>query len=264
MTNYQLPAGKRFEIPEGFSLIGKNIFPKQSPEGAFKTDAQIDSSQYALVQDGDKVIAVSMAQQYDGKGNFWDLNRLAFDNKLKGFDARKFLSHLYKVNEALKGNGALYDANGSLVEGERLAQYAQRLNHNCWAYLNGHFKGSSDTEAFHGLDFLVITGYNQDKNPAFLRTPLKPCLEKSCWADVTPESLNEQGLPTKKSPIGDKYEPGKTAYFGIPFEGAVAWFYAGSYGADLLCDGDPGVRDGGLGVFASAEGASSEQNKGNK
>jgi hypothetical protein len=256
-----MPQGIKHEIPQGYRLVGKLLFPEKI--GVSQTTAQITPVNYALIQEGNTAnTAISMNQMFNGQGNCWDLHQQVFASGLKGMDVRKFLPYLFRVNEALQGRGAIYDANGNLIEGERLTNYANTLNHNSWAYLNGHFQSSEQgkPEGFKGLDLLTITGFNEGI-PIFSRVPLKACLETDCWADVTPESLNEQGLPTKKSPIEDRYEAGKTAYFGYPRNGAVASFSSVSYWAGLVCDGYPACRSGSLGVFASTEGTSVAENK---
>jgi hypothetical protein len=254
-----MPQGIKHEIPQGYRLVGKLLFPEKI--SVSQTTAK-NPADYALIQENDTAIntAISMRQMFNGQGNFWDLHQKVFAEGLNGMDVRKFLPYLFKVNEALNGRGAVYDANGTLIEGERLASYARTLNHNSWAYLNGHFQSSEQgkPEGFKGLDLLTITGFNERK-PVFSKVPLNACLEADCWADVTPESLNEQGLPTIKSPIGDKYEAGKTAYFGYPRNGAVAGFGSLSNGAYLSCGRNPASRSDSLGVLASTEGAKQSQ-----
>jgi len=161
----------------------------------------------------------------------------------------RFTPHLRNVNNALNGTGVLYDANGNLIEGEKLENYAGRLNYNCWVWLNAGFpKGTG----FLGLNLATITGLDEEDKPIIKVAPLEDCLKKDGWADLG--SLNNQGLPTKRAPV-DKYEPGKTIYFYSPRQDAVARFDAGSDWANLSCGGYPTSRDGSLGVFTSAEGS---------
>ena len=253
------PQGILHEIPQGYRLVGKLLFPEKIE--ALQTNSRIIPADYALVQEGDSMsTAVSMAQILNGKGDFHSLHQQVFAEELNGMDVRKFLPHLFRVNEALNRRAALYDANGNLIEEERLTNYTNTLNHNSWAYLNGYFQASEQgkPEGFRRLDLLTITGFNEGK-PIFSRVPLEPCLEVDCWADVTPDSLNKQGLPTKKSPIGNNYEAGKTAYFGYPRKDCVARFDSYSDGAILSCNGNPANRNGSLGVFASIEDAKQSQ-----
>src|SRR4030043_889829 len=146
--------GRKVEVPNQvlIDLNGKEYrFPKSSY--AFQTTSKIDPAGYALVQDKPLIpeygvaefqasSAVSMAQMLNGAGKFFEIHKEAFKDNLGVMDVRRFLPHLYNVNEALQGRGVLYDANGNLIEGKRLADYADTLNHNSWVYLNGHFKAS--------------------------------------------------------------------------------------------------------------------------
>jgi len=189
---------------------------------------------------------------FNGQGDFFELHRRAFSTGLKVMDARRFLPHLYKVNEAMHEKGVLYGINGNLIERERVVNYTNILNLDCYVYLNGQFKKNNKEKGFRGLDFLEIVDYVQGRYIS-TRSPLLPCLEESCWADITLESLNRQGFPTKRSPIGDKYEPGKTAYFAIPSESSVVRFGTDSNWAGLDCSSNPDISNSSLGVFTTAE-----------
>lgn len=248
-----LPKGVQYEIPQGYKVVGKLLFPEKI--GALETATKIDSNGYALMQEGDKATsAISMTQGFNGK-RYLDTHKEVLRNGLVVQTPARFMLHLKNVNEALGERTALYDVSGNLIEGDRLSQYGQRLNRNCWAWLNAGFeKGSS------GLEMVTITGLDAEGNPTRSTTPLETCLMEDGWADL--ESLNNQGLPTKKSPIGDKYEPGKTAYFCYPRSGAVSRFVAGSGRAYFNCVGDPTNHSDGLGVFSSAEGANVAKNQG--
>jgi hypothetical protein len=208
---------------------------------------------------------------FNGEGDFFEMHQNVFGKGLKGMDARKFLPHLFGVVEVLKGNGELYDATGNLIKEDRLKDYAMKLSHNCNVYLNGHLRLSEERregqgfvdggllpmeviaqpEGFRKLDLARITSYRNGKSVSS-REPLLPCLERDCWADITLESLNAQGLPTKKSPIGERYEPGRTAYFMSPKEaGDVIGFSADKKQAIFSCfrNGRDSYSD--LGTFTS-------------
>ena len=237
---------------------GTYAFPRQvSP---LQTNAQIDASQYSMTAGGSmpnfKVDgAISMAQRFNNR-KYIPANIELINAGLAVPTPARFMHHLKNVNLALNGEGVLYDACGKLIEGKRLIRYAKIMNSNCGAWLNAGFpKG----RGFKNLDLATITGLDSKGEPVVFVAGLEDCLEHDCWADL--ESLNKQGMPTKKAPI-EKYEPGKTVYFWTPREDAVAWFYADSYGAFLDCYRYPDYRDDALGVFASAEGTSVAKNLG--
>ena len=245
-----LPKGIQYEIPQGYKLVGKLLFPERID--ALQTVVRINPSEYALMQEGDSANStISMTQGFNGK-NYLNTHKEVLKDGLIVPTPARFMPHLKNVNEALNERTALYDASGKLIEGDRLSQYGQRLNRNCWVRLNAGFENGS---GFRNLDLITVTGLDKEGNITSSRTPLEDCLAQDGWADITSESLNKQGLPTKISPIGDKYEPGKTAYFWYPRNGAVAWFNANSGRAFLDCFRNPSVSYVGLGVFASAEGA---------
>jgi hypothetical protein len=245
-----LPKGIQYEIPQGYKLVGKLLFPEKID--ALQTVARINPSEYSLMQEGDSAnSAISMVQGFNGK-NYLNAHKEVLKDGLVVPTPARFMPHLRNVNEALNERTVLYDASGKLIEGDRLSQYGQRLNRNCWAWLNAGFENGS---GFRNLDLVTITGLDKNGNIVSSRAPLEDCLAQDGWADITSESLNKQGFPTKKSPIGDKYEAGKTAYFWYPRNGAVTRFLACSDWANLNCDRIPSYSDDGLGVFSSAEGA---------
>ena len=216
-----LPKGIQYEIPQGYKLVGKLLFPEKID--ALQTVARINPSEYSLMQEGDSAnSAISMTQGFNGK-NYLNTHKEVLKDGLIVPTPARFMPHLKNVNEALNERTALYDASGKLIEGDRLSQYGQRLNRNCWAWLNAGFENGS---GFRNLDLITVTGLDKDGNITSSRAPLEDCLAQDGWADITSESLNKQGLPTKISPIGDKYEAGKTAYFWYPRNGAVAGFFA--------------------------------------
>ena len=238
------------------------LFPRSIQ--TLQTTSQVNPECFALIQDQPLISqtgiaefrassAVSMNQLFNGQGDFFSLHKKVFVEGLKGMDARKVLSHLYNVNEAQNGRGVLYDANGNLIEGNRLEEYANRLNNECWAYVNGHFQLSEnkEQEGFRGLDLLTIVNYHKGK-PIFTKTPLEPCLEFDCLADITPESLNSQGFPTKRAPT-KKYEAGKTAYFWYPRNGAVTRLVSYSNMTGFYCIKYPSKNYDLLGILASIE-----------
>ena len=232
-------------------------FQRQS--SPLQTSAKINLSQYAIMFKGrmpnyETDGAISIAQGFNGEK--YMLTQIEVINSgLVIPTPAKFMPHLRNVNLALKGEGVLYDALGNLIEGERLIQYAITLNSNCWAWLNAGFpKG----RGFKNLDLATITGLNSKGEHVISNVPLEDCLDKDCWADL--ESLNKQGMPTKRAPI-EAHEPGKTVYFWTPRENAVARFIAGSSGAYLDCYWDVDYHYDALGVFASAEGASVARKK---
>jgi len=260
MEEYQLPQGEPYELPRDKVPINNRLFPKQTK--VFPTYAQINPAQYSLIQDKGKVVTISALQQYNGS-NFANLNTSASTDKLVLATPMRFLTSWRDVNSALRGETARYNASGELIQPSQLARDAQVVN-NAWVYLNARFPQTKN-KGFRGLDLVTII-LDKDGKPVFTRVPLETCLkEVGCLADI--ESINTQGLPTKKAKT-KKYEPGKTFNFYPPVlredkpqEGWVAGFYAVSDRAFLSCYGYPADRNASLGGFVCAEGAS-EKNVG--
>ena len=255
MANYQLPVGEEFKVPQDKMLIGNLLFPRQAKP--FQTDAKITPSQYSLIQDGNKVIAISTSQFYNGR-NFDELSQDAIKDGVIIATPRSHLINWQNVNSALRGETPRYNASGRLLETSQVDGEAGVVNH-AWVYLNARFPQGS---GFRGLDLVTIT--LQNGKPIFTRVPLQPCLEENCLADV--DSMNEQGLLTRKAKT-NKYEPGKTVNFYPPIlrqdkpeEGLVARFSADSGWAGFYCNWGPASRNESLGGFTSAEGASVAEN----
>jgi len=228
---------------------GDYLFDKSIP--AFDMPLGTEPREYAMVQDAFVVdgndagysasSAISMAQKFNGL-KYIPTHVEVLKSGFAIPTPSRFMPHLRNVNDALKGRGVLYDASGNLIEGERLNQYANRMNHNCWVWLNAGFQKGN---GFKGLELVTISGLDDKGEPITNAVPLEDCLEENCWADA--ESVNAQGFPTKKSKT-DNYEPGKNFYSWYPRPGAVVRFVADSGGAYLSCDGDPGNRYDSLGV----------------
>src|SRR3989344_3246683 len=224
---------------------------------AFQTPATINPDEYALVQEKNfpnyqSDLAISMNQGFGGF-NHIDAHREVLKNGLKVPTPSIFLPNYINVNEALENRSVLYDASGNIIEGERLKEYANTLNYNCWSRINAMFPKEQEKDTgFLGLDLAVIIGLDPEGEPIFSREPLEKCLEEVCWADL--ESANSQGFPTKESEIRE-YLPGKVIRFWYPREGAVAGFVAFSAGVNFRCGRSPQYSDSALGVFSCAEGA---------
>jgi len=259
-------SGRKLEVSNQLIVRLSNgadyTFPK-SIQG-IEMSKGVDPQAYALIQEASTEgniedysanSAISMTQGFNGL-NYTDSQVEVLKAGLVIPTPARFMPHLRNANEALKGKGVLYDASGNLIEGDRLKGYLDTLNRNCWVWLNAGFaKGTG----FKNLDLMTVSGLVLNEGLHESRVPLEDCLEQDCWADL--ESLNKQGFPTKKSPIGDKYEPGRTAYFWYPRDGSVARFSAGSNWAGFNCGRYPANRDDALGVFTSTEGASVAKKK---
>lgn len=213
--------------------------------------AKINPKEYTLVHEGnvpnlEANSAMSMRQGFNGKHHL-DTNVEVLSSGLAVPRSRRFITQLVNVNQALNGNGVLYDANGDLIEGEKLSKYAHILNHHCWVRLNDSFESG---EGYLDLEVVTITGL-EDGRPVYEREPLQECLSEDCYADL--DSVNEQGFPTRKSSV-QKYEPGKSTYFQYPIADRALKFFAFSRDALLGCNKSPPFMSSRLGVFASAEG----------
>jgi hypothetical protein len=230
-------------------IRGNRAYPKSV--GALPVIATINPSDYALIQEGDEAnAAISMAQRFNGL-QFFPMLQEAMKAREVLATLRPFIRTLLNVNAARREEGVIYDALGNLIEGDRLIQYANLLNHDCWTYLNARFPQG---QGFRGLD-IVTAGASGIET----RAPLEPCLEENCYAEL--DSMNNQGLLTKKASV-QKYEPGKVVLnypprlrADKPEEGYVAGFGAYSDWAVLYCGGDPDGSLPSLGGFACAEGA---------
>ena len=252
MKNMQQTIGARVEtpnqvivrLPDGEYQVSKTIHGLNFPAGINPRDyAMIHSLRTeGGVVDYSADSAISMVQGFNDK-KYEPAHVEVLKTGLVVPAPAQFMPHLRNVNDALTGNGILYDAAGNLIEGERLKQYAHTLNYNHWGWLNAGFpKG----RGFLGLDLATITGLDDKDNPTKSVVPLEDCLEKDGWAEL--DSLNSQGFPTRKAGI-DKYEPGKTFYFLKPVEGRAAGSVADSDRLDLDCGRDPLGQDSSLGVF---------------
>jgi len=83
-------------------------------------------------------------------------------------------------------------------------------------FLNAKFvKGSG----FLGLDILTTKTAEGIKGVINLKTPLEPCLAKSCFADL--DSLNPQGYPTKEAAV-QEYKEGENFFFKPPIKDGIA------------------------------------------
>ena len=225
---------------------------------ALETVVDIDSTQYAMVQEGDGAnysvnFVISMRQGHGGKKQE-DAIVEVLKQGLQVPRTRVFMKHLLNVNQALNKKGVVYDVGGNILEGERLKGYAHTLNRNCWVWFNDALEKSKVDEGHLGLELVTITGLENGK-PVYKRELLKPCLSKDCYASL--DSANEQGFLTEKSPI-QKYEAGKSVYFIHPREDSAVRWNAYSVNAVLYCGWYRQDSSPWLGVFdlASAKGAS--------
>lgn len=237
--------GRKIEL-SGEVIAGDYAYYRKIPSLEMAT--KINPNEYVLIQEGDEVsCAMSMGQSF-GRKNHLDTIVDVLRSGLFVPRTKLFMTQYANVNRALERRGVLYDAEGNLIEGERLIKYAQMLNHDCWAHLNDSFKKG---EGFLGLDVVYAIEIDSDGKLVFGREPLQPCLEKNCFADLA--SVNEQGFPTREYPF-QKYEIGKSIYFSSPLSGCVAWFGADSDGAFLYCDRVLTFSYYSLGVFPCVNG----------
>ena len=255
------------QIPVGREALNENevyvnrdgkyyAYPKKID--SFSTNGIISSENYALVQEGNQArYAISMKQEYN-KSQFISASVEGLNKGLFIPTPTIFMPHYKNVNESKQGRNVLYDAKGNVIVKERLDNYANKLNYDCWTWINAMFpKEKTKGTGFKGLDLAIIEGFEEGK-PVFKREPLERCLEDDGWADLG--SLNSQGFPTEKAKI-KKYVHGKTIYFWSPTlreddpeVGFVARFDADSVGANLSCNGNPQFSNADLWVFLCAEG----------
>lgn len=241
--------GRRIEArpEEVFIDTGNGVFVYPKKVDSLITSTQIDPSHYVLVQEGDTATYALSAKQQLGGLNFIQMNVEALRKGLPLASVKNITPYHRNVNLALQGKGVLYDASGSVIEGDRLEQCGNAVN-NAFVYLNNSYENGS---GFLGLDVVRITGLDAEGKPVMERQPLEECVV-DCWADIQ-EPLNSQGYYTKRAPV-QKFEKGRTVYAGTPTVGYVAWLYADSVRAFLYGDWFPQLADSRLGGFLRAEG----------
>jgi len=254
-----IPVGEDFRVPEGMALIGSKLYPKKIEPLALAVSKPED---YVLLMKN-PTQAVSAISRSELDSRFVDMrsyptHQAVLNAGLNVVTPREFMPHLLYVNQASKEAHPFYDAQGNLITGKSLQDYANKLNFKSWARLNAFFiKGQGHS----GLDVVTITGFTDDGEPMFSKPkPLEKCLETEGYASF--DSFNTQGFPRERAPT-QNYESGKTIYFYPPVEGYEARFIAFSDGAGLSCDRRIADSDPSLGVFTRAEGAVAE-NGGNK
>jgi len=245
---------KPIQVNPNEVIRNRSIYPKKVD--ALPITANIPNPQdYALIQEGNEAnVAISMFQKF-GELQFFSMLQKAMETKEALATPRRFMQNLINVNSARKNETALYDALGNIIEGDRLIQYTDRLNHNCWAYLNARFPQEKIKDTgYKGLDFITINADGSE-----VREPLQVCLDSDCYAEL--HSINSQGFPTRRAFV-QEYKPGETFYFyppalrnDKPQEGYVARFVAVPDSARLSCYWHPDGADASLGGIPCAEGA---------
>lgn len=249
-------AGKKLELEDKVVRRG-HTFPKQIRP--FETTATITPQNYVLTLKGDfpdysANSAISMKQGFNGNKHL-DTIVETLKSGLAVPRARDFIQHLLNINAQ---EPVAYNANGVLLECQKLNNYTQTLNHNCWVWLNDSFELSKSSDAFLGLDLVTITGLDKSGKPVYQREPLQPCLSEDCYAELN--SANSQGFLTKKAEV-QEYQPGKTVYSICPQADRAVRFDAYPDFAFLNCYWNPLSSNPRLGVFplASVKGASLEK-----
>ncbi|MDP3917113.1 MAG: hypothetical protein Q8Q42_02385 [Nanoarchaeota archaeon] len=230
-------------LPDGHYAFPNQIAP-------FQTDAVVNLEDYALIKQGSSAECIISMKQELGVLNSFDANREALRRGLFIPPLALFMPHYRNVNLSQQGKGVIYDATGKIITGYRLHDYSTKINTECWVSLNDYFFREAEG-GFLDLTLCKIIGFDDENNPIFKKSPLEKCLEKDCWADL--ESLNQQGLPTKESPIMLS-EAGKSIFFHFPKHNSVARFGADSNGIYLNCFRDPQYLNSDLGVFLATAG----------
>jgi len=229
--------GRAIEARPDEVLVGNIAYPKSIKPPIFPKG--IDTQSYVLNTWDDGNYALSGLQMFNGS-NFDSMTKEALGEGQFLARFRDVAPFLRDVNRALRSEGVIYHASGSLVEGERLAHLGEFVN-NAWIYLNDRFEKGT---GFEGLDVTHLVGMEGDKQVT-QRQPLQPY--HIGWADVLGE-MNPQGYFTQKAPV-EKFEQGKTIYQHAPVAGRVVGLGADSGRASVYSGRGPlgaGPRLGGI------------------
>lgn len=235
--------GKVFRFREGI------VFEYPEKVTPLQTSVQINPQDYILVQTGDVANFALSASQQLGNRDFGTTIAESFRIGLPLATMKEFTPHYRDVNLALRGESALYDALGNLIEGDRLIEYGRRIN-GARVYLNNAYEFNPEDKGFQGLDVISVIGFDGEK-PKLSRQPLEQCAV-DCWVEID-SPTNSQGYYTQPAPI-QRFEKGKTVYSHRPIANCVSWLGADSDRADLGGNGVRRVAYSGLGGFLRAEG----------
>ncbi len=210
--------------------------------------ANIKKQDYIKLPDTSIVIA----RQETEKGKNWaDSHYILAENGLFMPTPYLFMLHFMNVKEAAKGKMVLHDASGAPIprdEAEDLYKYFTSGHRGgCWTWLDAKF--SEDNNAWEIAYNHKVAQKGKGKTLEGKTKTLESCIREDGYVNL---DFNSQGLPIKKFKK-QEYEQGENIRYWHPRNGAVARFGAGSGGAGLYCDWDPGDSDSSLGVFSCAE-----------
>ena len=173
-----------------YVAVGDENYSFSKKVDALEIKAEIDRGNYALVNDVEMpnfsaTSAMSMRQRNFPNGkNYYDALVDVLKQGRSVPRARQFIKQLIDVRDARDGKGVIYDANGNLIEDERLGDYYNVLFHNHWVWGAESFKKG---KGHLGLDVVTISLDGQGK-PVYHTEPLEPCLEEDCYAELDSSS----------------------------------------------------------------------------
>ena len=229
------------EIPQDKVLVGGYFYPKHIPNVDLPGKERyvlVPTSKVGSQIDCDSIISLD---QTDCSLDWISAHKAILPTGEIMPSVEQFMRHYRNVNDARTGNVPLYNASGDIVSERDLDIESKSLNYGCWTMLNAHFlKGSG----FNGLDLAMLVAF-EDGKPVYQRKPLEECVFEDCYVEL--DSLNEQGLPTRKSGV-QELRRGENFYFWHPIKNCVARFRASSGRVGLFCGTDPTNSDSVLGV----------------
>ena len=181
---------------------------------------------------------------------------------------RIFMDYFTRVVTAKNNRIALFDGNGSEINGKELDDIYGHLTTNhisaygvagqegAWAWLNARFVPGS---GFNNMDLETVISMKKDGRLEARKEPLTACILKDCFAEL---DFTSQGLAVKEAK-NQKYIQGQNIRFWHPRENCVARFYAYSDWAGLGCIRNPRNSNSALGEFVCAVGAAQKNIKWN-
>jgi len=243
----------RYLTPQNPTDVSQNSQTTISP---LVTQISIDTRKYiqlGINRLGGNAVAISPYEIAESNNmNYENTHKFVLKQGLYMPTPKIFMTHFVNVLEAKKGRKNLVYADGTKVPDVEVEEMYQHLTKNhknmfgrndagVWTWLNAEFRLGQ---------IITVKGLGQNGDLIKASASLENCLNEDAYVSL---DFNNQGLSTTKS-ADQSYRQGENIRFWYPREGCVAGFDAISDGAGLYCNGNPSDTDGGLGVFACAEG----------
>lgn len=222
----------------------KKADPPQQQGKVLQVSANIDPSEYIRIPNTD--ILIARKEKFQNL-NWEDTHYKLAENELYMPNPALFMKYFTEVISAREKKLKIYDgSNKELSKDEVQKLYDYLTEKQSWhgSWLDAKFvKNGSSLEL--ETDHKVIPNKGKKTLQGKIY-PLAQYLKEDCYAEL---KFNVQGLAFEKSKKQD-YKQGENIYFWSPVEDRVAWFYAYSDRACLICDRPPTLAYSDLGVFA--------------